>query len=108
MQKYITLTNHTYEAFTWTANTEWFNGLSADTQELIRTCAEQACKDANKQIVASMDQIRTTWEGNGFNEIYELSPEEVDVFKTAVADVTKEYAELYGEEACAAFGITVS
>ena len=108
VQKYITLTNHTYEAFTWTANTAWFDGLSADTQELIRTCAEQACKDANKQIVASMDQIRTTWEGNGFNEIYELSPAEVEVFKTAVADVTKEYAELYGEEACAAFGITVS
>ncbi len=108
VQKYITLTNHTYEAFTWTANTAWFDGLSADTQELIRTCAEQACKDANKQIVASMDQIRTTWEGNGFNEIYELSPEKVEVFKTAVADVTKEYAELYGEEACAAFGITVS
>jgi len=108
VQKYITLTNHTYEAFTWTANTAWFEGLSADTQELIRTCAEQACKDANDIIVASMDQIRADWEANGFNEIYELSEEEVNVFKEAVADVTAEYAALYGEEACAAFGISVS
>ena len=40
-------------------------------------------------------------------EVYELSDEEIEVFKAAVADVTKEYAAQYGADACAAFGITV-
>ena len=38
-------------------------------------------------------------------EVYELSEDEINVFKAAVADVTKEYAAQYGPDACAAFGI---
>ena len=106
MQKYITVSNHTYEAFTWSANTAWFDSLDANTQELIRSCAKQACLDANEQIEASMEEILTTWENNGFNEIYRLSPGEIEVFKEAVAGVTEKYATEYGEEACSAFGIT--
>lgn len=106
VQKYITLSNHTYEAFTWTANTAWFEGLSPETQELIRSCAKQACLDANDQIVSSMDTIKEQFIASG-NEVYELSDEEIQVFKDAVADVTREYAAQYGEEACAAFDIVV-
>ena len=73
VQKYITVSNHTYEAFTWSANTAWFDSLDANTQELIRSCAKQACLDANEQIEASMEEILTTWENNGFNEVYRLS-----------------------------------
>lgn len=107
VQKYITVSNHTYEAFTWSANTEWFESLNADTQALIQSCAKQACLDANVQIEASMDEILTTWANNGYNEVYYLSEDEIAVFQAAVADVTKEYAEQYGEEACAAFGIVI-
>ncbi len=107
VQPYITVTNHTYEAFTWSANTAWFEGLSADTQELIRSCAEQACVDADAQIVAAEDGLKQLCVDAGCT-VYELSEEEVQAFKDAVADVTKEFAELYGEEACSAFGITVA
>ncbi|MGI6463671.1 MAG: DctP family TRAP transporter solute-binding subunit [Candidatus Scatomorpha sp.] len=105
VQEFITVSNHTYEAFTWTANTAWFEGLNAETQELIRSCAEKACKDSNVQIEASMEEILSTWEAGGFNKIYRLSPEEVEVFKAAVADVTNEFKGIYGKEACAAFDI---
>ncbi len=106
VQHYITISNHTYEAFTWTANTAWFDGLDANTQALIRECAEQACRDANAQIVASMDAIKEKFIKENGCEVYELSDEEIEVFKAAVADVTKEYAAQYGADACAAFGIT--
>ena len=53
-----------------------------------------------------MEEILTTWENNGFNEVYRLSPGEIEVFKEAVAGVTEKYATEYGEEACSAFGIT--
>ena len=105
VQHYITISNHTYEAFTWTANTAWFDGLDADTQALILECAEQACRDANTQIVASMDQIKEKFINENGCEVYELSDEEIAVFKDAVAGVTAEYAAQYGDEACAAFGI---
>lgn len=105
VQKYITISNHTYEAFTWTANTAWYDALPQATQELIASCAEQACKDANAQIVESMGTIQESYETNGFNSVYVLSEEEIAVFKEAVADVTATYMEQYGAEACAAFGI---
>ena len=105
VQEFITVSNHTYEAFTWTANTAWFEGLNAETQELIKSCAEKACKDANDVIEASMEEILSTWEAGGFNKIYRLSAEEVDVFKAAVADVTNEFKGIYGADACAAFDI---
>ena len=105
VQEFITVSNHTYEAFTWTANTAWFEGLNAETQELIKSCAEKACMDANDQIEASMEEILSTWEAGGFNKIYRLSAEEVDVFKAAVADVTNEFKGIYGADACAAFNI---
>lgn len=108
VQKYITVSNHTYEAFTWSANSDWYNGLNEATQELIASCAKQACLDANKQIEGSMEEILSSWEGNGYNEIYRLSDSEIEVFKEAVASVTEQYANEYGQEACTAFGINVA
>lgn len=108
VQKYITVSNHTYEAFTWSANSDWYNGLNEATQELIASCAKQACLDANKQIEDSMEEILSSWEGNGYNEIYRLSDSEIEVFKEAVASVTEQYANEYGQEACTAFGINVA
>lgn len=102
VQKYITVSNHTYEAFTWTANTEWLESLSPETQQLIKDCAKQACLDANDIIEASMQEILDSWTDNS---IYYLNDDEIQVFKDAVADVTAEYAGIYGAEACAAFGI---
>lgn len=108
VQKYITVSNHTYEAFTWSANSDWYNGLNEATRELIASCAKQACLDANKQIEGSMEEILSSWEGNGYNEIYRLSDSEIEVFKEAVASVTEQYANEYGQEACTAFGINVA
>lgn len=102
VQKYITVSNHTYEAFTWTANTAWLEGLNEPTQALIKECARQACLDANDIIEANMQNILDSWTNN---EIYVLSADEVAVFKDAVKDVTAQYAAEYGAEACAAFGI---
>ncbi len=103
VQKYITVSNHTYEAFTWTANTAWLESLNEPTQALIKECAKQACLDANDIIEANMQSILDSWTEN---EIYVLSADEIAVFKDAVKDVTAQYAAEYGEEACGAFGIT--
>lgn len=105
VQKYITVSNHTYEAFTWTANTAWLESLNEPTQALIKECAKQACLDANDIIEANMQSILDSWTNN---EIYVLSADEVAVFKDAVKDVTAEFAAQYGEDACAAFDITVA
>lgn len=102
VQKYITVSNHTYEAFTWTANTAWLESLNDATRQLIMDCAKQACLDANDIIEANMQSILDSWTNN---EIYYLSEDEIAVFKEAVKDVTAQYAAEYGAEACAAFGI---
>jgi len=52
-----------------------------------------------------MEAILSDWEAGGFNKIYRLSAEEVEVFKAAVADVTEQFKGIYGADACAAFDI---
>jgi C4-dicarboxylate transporter DctM subunit len=105
VQHYITISNHTYEAFTWTANTAWFDSLSTDTQQLIRDCTEQACHDADTQIVANESAIKESFIKDYGCEVYTLSEDEIAEFKAAIADVMATYKEAYGADACAAFGI---
>lgn len=105
VQKYISITNYTYEAFTFTANTEHFNKLNAASQELVRECAEQACKEINKLAVAEESNIKQEFiEKNGC-EVDELSESQIAEFKEVVKPLIEKYKAVYGEKACKAWGV---
>ncbi len=105
VQKYISLTNHAYEAFTFTANTKKFESLNEATQQLIRDCVKEACQEMNKKIVADEAAIAKKFVEENGCEVYKLTDEDVAAFKAAVQSVTDEYKAKYGAEACAAFDI---
>ncbi len=105
VQKYISITNHTYEAFTFTANTAKFNTLNEATQQLIRDCVRDACKEMNQKIIADEETLKDKFANENGCEIYELTPEDVAAFRDAVQSVTEEYKAKYGTEACEAFNI---
>ena len=104
VQKYFTISRHTYEAFTWMANTANFEKLSASTQELIRSCVEQACKETNQEIVSEEDELIQKCKDAGC-EFYELTDADIESFRDVIADLIEEYKAKYGEEACKAFNV---
>ena len=105
VQKYISISNHVYEAFTWMANSNNFNKLNADTQALIRECVEEACKEMNQTLIAEEADLKTKFAEENGCEIYEFTDEDVAEFTAVVQPVIDEYKEIYGADACAAFGI---
>ena len=105
VQKYITISRHTYEAFTFMANAAKFNALKEDTQNLIKECVEEATKEMNQQIIADETTLEQKFTEENNCEICTLTEEDMAAFKEAVAPLIEEYKGIYGEAACTAFGI---
>lgn len=105
VQKYITISNHTYEAFTWSANKAKFDSYSPATQELIKSCVEEACKTKNQDIVNGEEDLKTKFAEENGCELYTLTEDDIAAFKAVIADLLEEYKGIYGEKACTAFGI---
>lgn len=104
VQKYITISKHTYEAFTVMANQKRFDVLNEDTQNLIRECVEEATKEINQEIIEEEATLEEKFTAENGCEIYELTEEDIADFKAAVLPLEEKYKELYGSNACAAFG----
>ena len=79
--------------------------LNADTQALIRECVEEACKEMNQTLIAEEADLKTKFAEENGCEIYEFTDEDVAEFTAVVQPVIDEYKEIYGADACAAFGI---
>ncbi|ONI42603.1 hypothetical protein AN639_12175 [Candidatus Epulonipiscium fishelsonii] len=105
VQKYISISNHTYEAFNFMANEEKFSELSEATQELIYECAEEACRVVNQQTIETEKLLKEQFVNEFGCEIYEFTPEDIEEFKVVVNPLIEEYKAIYGEEACSAFGL---
>lgn len=106
VQKYISISKHTYEAFTFTANAKRFDMLNEDTKNLIRLCVEEATKEMNRQIIADEDELREKFETQSGCEIYEFTAEDMEAFREVVWPLIEKYKAIYGKEACSAFGVT--
>ncbi len=105
VQHYFSVSRHTYEAFTFMANSKKFDALNADTQALIRSCVEDGCKEVNKEIVANEEAlIQDCIDKNGC-EFYYFTDEDVEEWRAVIVDLIDEYKGIYGEEACTAFGV---
>lgn len=105
VQPYITISNHTYEAFTFTANKAKFSKLNEATQQLIFECIEEATKQMNQEIVANEATLKEKFVKENGVEIYEFTADDTAAFKEVVKPLIDEYKGIYGEEACAAFNI---
>ena len=106
IQPYMTISRHTYEAFTWMANKANFESkLSAEDQELVRECVEQACKEVNAEIVAEEAELIEQCETENGVQFYTFTDEDVETWRSVITDLIEEYKGIYGEAACTAFGV---
>lgn len=105
VQEYLTMWNYSYENDLFVANTEIWESLEPQTQELLQECATEACEWGRDVLEAEEAQILEEFEAAGMTITY-LTEEEQAAFDEAIAPFKAEMEAYFGPEACAAFGIT--
>ena len=104
VQEYLTMWNYSYENDLFVANTEIWESLEESTRELLQEKALEACEWGRDHLEAEESQLVEGFREKGM-QVKELSAEELQAFKDAVADTRQGFIDSYGEEACSAFGI---
>ena len=79
MCPYVLAINFIYSSRSIDCNAEWFDSLSAEDQELVRQCAQEAAAWANEQTLAEYQQYveDPRW------TVYELNEEQYEVFSAS-------------------------
>lgn len=104
IQNYMTIWNYSYENDLFVANTKVWENLEDNTKELLQQCATESCEWGRDRLEAEEDELIKGFQKEGM-QVDILTEDQLQVFKEAVAGVTAELKQSYGEEACAAFGI---
>lgn len=105
VQDYLTMWNYSYENDLFVANTEIWESLEPQTQELLQECATEACEWGRDVLEEEEAEILKEFEAAGMTITY-LTEEEQAAFDEAIASFKTEMEAYFGPEACAAFGIT--
>ena len=104
IQDYMTIWNYSYENDLFVANTKVWENLENNTKELLQQCATESCEWGRDRLEAEEDELIKGFQEEGM-QVDILTEDQLQAFKEAVAGVTAELKQSYGEEACAAFGI---
>ena len=82
----------------------WEN-LDENTRQLLTECAKEACNWGRDALEAEEAEILERFEAKGMTITY-LTDEQKAAFAEAIADWKAGMIDRFGEDACAAFGIT--
>lgn len=94
IQDYVMETNHGAMTYILLANLEWFNSLDAETQELIVHAEAEGRKTSREMLEDTEAEYKQNIIDSGIN-YYELSEEEIEVFREASVDL---WYEVYGDQ----------
>lgn len=97
VQKYITLTNHMFQVGMVTANPDWFNGLTAEQQQVIVDAINAGVAFQRKLAAESDAGYVATLEEAGL-EVIELTDDERAAFQGMMDPVYELLAEEVGQE----------
>ena len=105
IQQYMTIWNYSYENDLFVINTRIWESLDEKTQILLQECATEACEWGRDILEAEEAEILARFESEGMIITY-LTDEQKAVFAEAISEWKASMIDRFGEEACAAFGIT--
>ncbi|MCQ4726175.1 DctP family TRAP transporter solute-binding subunit [Anaerotignum faecicola] len=105
VQKFTTAWNYSYGAFALVFNKATFDSYDDNTKALLQEAAAEACKVGCQNVVDTEEEKKQLVVDYAENKLTELTPEQIEVFKSELDDYYARMKEKYGEEACTAFGI---
>lgn len=104
IQDYLTMWNYSYENNLFIANTLVWDSLEPKTQELLKSCAQEACQWGRDTLEAEESKLLEEFKAMGM-EITYLTEAENAAFGEAIADWKSGMIDQFGEYACGCFGI---
>lgn len=104
VNKFFTVWNYMYDGYPIVVNKTRWQKLSSEQQQILQECASESCAWGRNNTETVEKELLQKFKDNGV-EVTILTEEEIAVFKEIVKPVIEKYKELYGEEACTAFGI---
>jgi tripartite ATP-independent transporter DctP family solute receptor len=104
VQKYVTESAWQYDGWFVVANKAVWEGYNDATRELLAKHWKEAIQWARDTIETQDGEYKEKFIEAGC-EVYVPTAEELQVFKDAVAPVTAQFVEKYGEEGCRAWGV---
>lgn len=105
VQKYLTEWNYSYDGYFFLANTEAWNKFSDATKTLLQEKAVEAALWGRKYLEDGQEDLRKKFRDAGMT-ITVLGEKELQPFKDRVKPVQEYFIDKFGEEACAAWGLT--
>ncbi|USQ79750.1 DctP family TRAP transporter solute-binding subunit [Ornithinimicrobium faecis] len=99
VQSNIAESNHGYIGYILVVNTEFFDSLPEDLQEILVTTAEEASTYNRDNVVALNQESKETIEADGTSEINVWTDEERQAFKDVVVpSIYEQYRDVIGDE----------
>lgn len=97
VQKYLTITNHSYNTNIVLVSKKFWDDLSSTEQQIIQESAVEAAKHLRQLNRSQIDQFRSNLENTGM-VIEELSPQALNSMRAATASIVEEYLAKYDSE----------
>ncbi len=104
VQPYVTVWSYSYENDLLMFNTDIWNALNEETQQVLREKAVEACNWGRDVVEAEHETLIQEFRDKGI-QVDVLTEEQIAPFKEKVADVKAEFLAKFDPSALAAFGI---
>ncbi|MGO1060764.1 DctP family TRAP transporter solute-binding subunit [Planococcus sp. FY231025] len=98
VQKHMTVMNHTRVDYAIFTNTDFWEGLNEETRAIVEAGVEEGTKVAREEAISLNEKAYELLKERGEVEIIELTPEQVEVFRTELQPIYDEFEEEIGAD----------
>lgn len=96
VQKYMTILNHTRVDYGIFTNTKFWEGMNEETRAIVQGGVDAGTEVARQEAFTLNQEALEKMKENGFVEITELTPEQIEVFREVLQPVYEEYRDEIG------------
>ncbi|HSP23470.1 MAG TPA: DctP family TRAP transporter solute-binding subunit [Planococcus sp. (in: firmicutes)] len=98
VQEHMTIMNHTRVDYAIFTNTEFWEGMNEETKAIVEAGVEEGTKVAREEALTLNEAALELIKERGEIEITELTPEQIEEFKTALEPIYEEFEEEIGAD----------
>jgi C4-dicarboxylate-binding protein DctP len=98
VQTHMTVMNHTRVDYAVFTNTEFWDSMNAATKEIVEAGLEEGTKVAREEAITLNEEAYQKIKDRGLVEIVELTPEQIEEFRTALEPIYEEFEDEIGTD----------
>lgn len=98
VQKFMTIMNHTRVDYAVFTNTEFWNSMNDATKEIVQAGLDEGTAVAREEAISLNEEALELIRERGLVEITELTPEQIEEFRTALEPIYEEFEDEIGAD----------